>query len=224
MTYLIQHFTLALLEKGLIDRELSPELYRQALLAQGKIREVMFDLARELVVDPDRGVIGIRNFTEAQEDDFLARAGDDAQALPSHNRATLSFYESAALFHLFRHQATNQTLTEAGTWMRHENIVELLLGIFAQRYRNNASLVEKQIKSILQKLKTFGLVEDREADGVTWWRGTRYLPIVLTPDVANEFERSLEFLKAQLEERGRIEEEPETPEPDLFNRPEGDDK
>ena len=86
MAYLIQHFTLELLRKGVIDRNEKPELYREALLEREKLADVMHAIGRELVPDVDRGLIGIRNFTEEEDDALVEGAGADTPPLPSFHR------------------------------------------------------------------------------------------------------------------------------------------
>jgi len=200
MAFLMQHFTLELLRKGVIDRNDKPDLYREALMEREKLADVMHAIGRELVPDIDKGLIGIRNFTEEEDDALVEGAGADTPPLPSFHRAALSFYESAALFMIFNHQVRHQSMDEEASWVSNENMVEMLLHVFAQKYQNNAAVIEKQIRTILKKLRTFGLVDMREADGETYWRGTRYLTVIMTHDMAREFARSLEELKTRMAE------------------------
>ena len=217
MAYLIQHFTLELLRKGVIDRNEKPELYREALLEREKLADVMHAIGRELVPDVDRGLIGIRNFTEEEDDALVEGAGADTPPLPSFHRAALSFYESAALFMIFNHQVRHQSMDEEASWVSNENMVGILEHIFAHKYQNNAAVIEKQIRTILKKLRTFGLVDMYEADGETYWRGTRYLTIVMTHDMAREFALSLEELERRMGNTENAKNGDDEDQPDLLN-------
>lgn len=207
MAHLIQHMSLELLENRLIDKRKHESLYNDALLNREHLEQVMYDIGRQLVVDMDREVIAIRNFTPEDDDDLVAACGPDTPPLPSHQRASFSYFESAALCMIFSHQAATHSPNEESAWIRHENMAESLMHIFAEKHLNNEVAVEKQLRQILNKFVTFGLVDTLDANGVTSWRATRYLPIVMTPALLEEFDRSLEDLQLRMEAKHVADEE-----------------
>lgn len=197
MTYLIQHFTLKLLDENVIDFAKEPSLFDEALKQQKAIRTAMSNIGKELVVDEARGVIGIRNFTEEQCDTMAEAAG--APPLPVFQRARLSFYESAVLLMIYSHKANHQASDEEAAWIEEDNMVELLLYVFPEKHQKNEVSLHNRIVKILKKLETLGYTESRDADGKVFWRGTRFLEVVLTNDLANQAATAFEFLKMKKE-------------------------